>query len=207
MNDAVWWRLTKKHVNFFKSHQLLTTLNEICPTLGSFGSIMCCAVLSHSVVSDSLWPHGLSVFSIYGDSPRKNTGVGWHVLLQGIFQSQGLNPGLLHCRRILYHLSHLGNLGRSWQPLKGVQVRVSYPGLHCHVKMKSSLKSKSTTHMDINLAETLHIAFLKMWWCYSSLSAYLDHTLLDSSFKVNITLQGLCSFVVGLRQPVILHKQ
>ena len=35
-----------------------------------------------------------------------NTGVGCHSLLQGIFPTQGLNPGLLNCRRILYHLSH-----------------------------------------------------------------------------------------------------
>ena len=33
----------------------------------------------------------------------KNTGVGCHFLLQGIFLTQGSNPGPLHCRRILYH--------------------------------------------------------------------------------------------------------
>ena len=38
----------------------------------------------------------------------KNTGVGCHVLLQGIFPTQGLNPVLLHCRQILCHLSHQG---------------------------------------------------------------------------------------------------
>ena len=40
------------------------------------------------------------------DSPGKNTGVGCHFLLQGIFPAQEWNPGLLHCRQILYHLSH-----------------------------------------------------------------------------------------------------
>ena len=40
------------------------------------------------------------------DSPGKNTGVGNHCLLQRIFLTQGLNLGLLHCRWILYHLSH-----------------------------------------------------------------------------------------------------
>ena len=35
----------------------------------------------------------------------KNTGVGCHFLLQGIFPTQGSNPGLLPCRQILYHLS------------------------------------------------------------------------------------------------------
>jgi len=47
--------------------------------------------------------------SVLGDSPGKNTGVGFHALLQGIFATQGLNPGLLHCRLILYHLSHQGS--------------------------------------------------------------------------------------------------
>ena len=41
--------------------------------------------------------------SVYGDSPDKNTRVGCHALLQGIFPTQGLNPGLQHCRQILYH--------------------------------------------------------------------------------------------------------
>ena len=36
-------------------------------------------------------------------------GVGCHFLLQGIFPTQGSNPGLLHCRQTLYHLSHQGN--------------------------------------------------------------------------------------------------
>ena len=40
------------------------------------------------------------------NSPVKNIGVGGHLLFQGISLTQGLNPGLLHCRQILYHLSH-----------------------------------------------------------------------------------------------------
>ena len=43
------------------------------------------------------------------NSPRKNTGVGCHFLLQGIFPTQGLNLGLPHCRQILYCLSHQGS--------------------------------------------------------------------------------------------------
>ena len=43
------------------------------------------------------------------DSPGKNTGVGCHFLLQGIFMTLGLNSGLLHFRQILYHLSHPGS--------------------------------------------------------------------------------------------------
>ena len=44
--------------------------------------------------------------SVHGDSPGKNIGVGCHYLLQSIFPTQGLNLGLVHCRRILYQLSH-----------------------------------------------------------------------------------------------------
>jgi len=43
------------------------------------------------------------------NSPGKNTGVSSHSLLQGIFPTQGSNPRLLHCRQILYHLSHQGS--------------------------------------------------------------------------------------------------
>ena len=57
-------------------------------------------------MSDSLQSHGL--YSPW-NSPGQNTGVGSHSLLQGIFPTQGLNPGLLHCRQILYWLSHKGS--------------------------------------------------------------------------------------------------
>ena len=43
------------------------------------------------------------------NSPGQNTGVGSRSLLQGIFPSQGSNPGLLHCKQILYQLSHKGS--------------------------------------------------------------------------------------------------
>ena len=55
------------------------------------------------------------------DSPGKNTGVGCHALLQGIFPTQGSNWGLLHCRQILYQLNYEGSYmlnswRRKWQP-------------------------------------------------------------------------------------------
>ena len=58
---------------------------------------------SHSVVSDSLGPHGR--YSPW-NSPGQNTGVGSLSLLQGIFTTQGSNPGLPHSRWILDQLSH-----------------------------------------------------------------------------------------------------
>ena len=47
--------------------------------------------------------------SVHEDSPGRNTGVGCHALLQGIFPTQGWNPGLLCCGRILYQMSHQGS--------------------------------------------------------------------------------------------------
>ena len=63
------------------------------------------------VVSNSLQPHGLQPARLVcpWNFPCKNTGVGCYFLLQGIFLTQGLNPGLLHCRHILYYLSHQGS--------------------------------------------------------------------------------------------------
>ena len=62
-------------------------------------------------MSDSLQPHGLQLTKLLRprDSPGKNTGVGCHFLLQGIFLTQGSNLGHPHCRRMLYTLSHQGS--------------------------------------------------------------------------------------------------
>ena len=61
---------------------------------------------SCSVMSDSLWPHGL--YRPW-NSPGQDTEMGSLSLLQGIFPTQGLNRGLPHCRQILYQLSHKGS--------------------------------------------------------------------------------------------------
>ena len=65
---------------------------------------------SLSVVSDSLQPHGL--YSPW-NSLGQNTGVGCLSLLQEIFPTQGSNPGLPHCRQILYQLSYQGAFPKS----------------------------------------------------------------------------------------------
>ena len=61
---------------------------------------------------DSLQPRGLQPARLLRpwNSPGKNTGVGSHSFLQGIFPTQGLKLGLLHCRQILYRLSYQGSL-------------------------------------------------------------------------------------------------
>ena len=63
--------------------------------------------LSRSVISDSLQPHGL--YSPW-NFPGQNTEVGSRPLLQGIFSTQGSNPGFPHCKQILYQLSHKGRI-------------------------------------------------------------------------------------------------
>ena len=91
---------------FFKSWLLCPSIFPInfclslsCPfLLPSVLSISSACVLSHSVVSSSLWPHRLQPARLLclWNFPGKNTGVGCHFLLQGIFPTQGLNPCLLH---------------------------------------------------------------------------------------------------------------
>ena len=90
---------------------------------------------SRSVPSASLRSRG--VYSPW-DSPGQNTGVGSLSLLQGISPTQGSNPGLSHCRQILYQLSHLKPHSNPmgcvsvWSSLSCVQLRGSLrpPGLH-----------------------------------------------------------------------------
>ena len=69
---------------------------------------MCLVIQSCPTLCDpmscSLWGS-----SVHGDSPGKNTGVGSLSLLRRIFPTQGSNPGLLHCRWILYQLSCEGS--------------------------------------------------------------------------------------------------
>ena len=101
-----------------KSLQTVTAtmkLKDVCSLEGKLWQT--CAVLSLDALS---WGCMLTLCnpvdcslpgsSVHGDSAAKNTGVGCHSLLQGIFSTQGSNPGLLHCWWILYHLSQQGSL-------------------------------------------------------------------------------------------------
>ena len=82
----------------------------VCDNLHSIYIVLCCAVLclvaqSCPTLFDPMdcSPPGSSV---YGNSPGKNTGVDFHALFQGIFPTQGSNPGLPHRRQVLYHLNY-----------------------------------------------------------------------------------------------------
>ena len=67
---------------------------------------------SRSVVPDSAIPWIVACTKLLcpWDFQGKSTGVGCHFLLQGIFPTQGSNPGLSHCRQTLYRLNHQGSL-------------------------------------------------------------------------------------------------
>ena len=71
-------------------------------------SILCAYLLSHVRFFATAWT-SLPGSSVHEDSPGKNTGVGCHALIHGFFPTQGSNWGLLHCRWIIYQLSHQGS--------------------------------------------------------------------------------------------------
>ena len=77
-----------------------------------------CSVMSNSVQSQGLYSARLLC---PWDFPGKSTGVGCCFLLQGIFLSQGSNPGFLHCGQILYCLSHQSEHGCRGPPKVEVQ--------------------------------------------------------------------------------------
>ena len=120
-HSAVWWHAAAQALEvslcslfteeehcprFLRALRKCSTMFSFLRKLHTVFSLVKWVSESHSVVSDSLWPHGL-----YNpcNSPDENTGVGSLSLLQGIFPTQGSNPGLPHCRPILYHLSHQGS--------------------------------------------------------------------------------------------------
>ena len=75
-------------------------------------TVVCVCLFLVTLSCSSLYDHmdcSQPGSSAHEDSPGKNTGVGCHALLQGIFPTQGSNPGLPQCRQILYHLSHQGS--------------------------------------------------------------------------------------------------
>ena len=74
----------------------------------SFYICVCLIIQSGPTLCDPM-DYRLPGFCVHGDSPGKDTGVGCHALSQGIFLTQVSNPGLPHCRQILYWLSHQGS--------------------------------------------------------------------------------------------------
>ena len=103
------------HMMYF-AYKLNKKGNDIQPWCTPF------PIWSHSVPCPVLivasWPAYMSKLLCLWNSPGKNTRVCSHSLFQGIFLTQGLNPGLPHCRQILHHLSHQGSLSISYMQFK-----------------------------------------------------------------------------------------
>ena len=78
------------------------------------------------------------------NSPGQNIGVGCQAILQGIFLTQGSNPGLLHCKQIPYHLSHQGTRGtrevrqQVAETLRAATRVSSFPFLSLHLQSGST---------------------------------------------------------------------
>ena len=90
---------------------VFTVKKAQAPRGGSPHSPPSAGAVSVALSCPTLQPHGLWLTRLLcpRDSPGKNTGGGGHSLLQGIFLTRGSNPGLLHYRQTLYHLSHQGS--------------------------------------------------------------------------------------------------
>ena len=100
--------------------------------------------------------------SAHGDSSGKSTGVGCHVLLQGIFPTQGSNPSIPHCRQILYQLSYQGSpshlyMAQDWKrsvfipiPKKG---NAKEPSNYCTVALISQASKVMLTILQVRLQQ------------------------------------------------------
>ena len=110
-------RTRRSHVSFQGDCSLHTGESRWRFSFRVMWSNLSCESESRSVESDSLWPHGL--YSPWNSSGQ-NTGVGSFSILQRIFPTQGLNPGLPPCRWILYQLSHKGSQGDSESHLENL---------------------------------------------------------------------------------------
>ena len=86
---------------------------EICQMFFIIRSVCVCVCVCVKLLQSclSVQPYELQPARLLcpWDSPGKNTGVACHFLLQEIYPTHGSNPGTLHCRQILHHLSHYGS--------------------------------------------------------------------------------------------------
>ena len=108
LGSSDMWLLNKWHVNDSYSYSVpnFESSRISVPKISYFGGGL---VTKSCPTLVTPWTRGSTRLLCAWDSPGKSTGVGCHFLLQGIFLTQELNPGLLHCRQILYHLSYEGS--------------------------------------------------------------------------------------------------
>ena len=120
---------------------------------------------SRSVMSSSLWPHGLEPSRLLcpWDFPGKNTGMGGHFLLQGIFPTQGSNLHLLHIRQILYRwatreapeCSNIGNY------LKRFATQSVASGRQAQTHLRACWECYRPQGINLQNLQTAHVAQYK----------------------------------------------
>ena len=166
---------------------------------------------------NSLRPHGLQPVRILcpWNSPGKNTGVGCHFLFQGIFWTQGSNLCLLHCRQILYHLSHQGSLCQQRATINIHQhISVASPGVGASGGSPSSFCSSSLAVGNVPAVANLWITlFCKklfrtqfldhLYKKFPALNCFLcrNRKLFSCTWTdriSSVTMLGLCELIESL---------
>ena len=110
------------------------------------------------------------------NSPSKNTGVGCHSLLHGIFPTQGMNLGLLHCRQILYHLNlcntHKQSLGFGTLFLL-IAIGISFSNIGHPIKSLFTPWCISGVNLSIQFSVLKHVkSFLQLqFWTAATASS------------------------------------
>ena len=162
----------------------------------------------------TLWPHGLQPTRPLWpwNSPCKNIGMGSHSHPPGIFLTQGLNLGLLHCRQICYHLSHQGSLWslKRWpnqtthhfkNPLNFFTSAVT-----CTLIFSCGMHPLSTPQNSILPGKSGELSLLLWYRCYNSLY-YPYHSLMFVCFHSGFVT--FCLFLLPSPYPSLhckLHK-
>ena len=103
------------------------------------------------------------------NSPGQNTGVDSLSLLQGIFPTQGLNPGLLHCRRILYQLSYEGS-PRKMKVVHFLFATVSHSAICTLLQLHSKHK---IGHWQYGML--LVLWYMVCYWQYGNMVCFQNH--------------------------------
>ena len=145
----------------FFTHAVLCLVAQSCPTL--------CDPVNCSLPGSS----------IHGDSPGKNTGVGYHALPQGVFPTQGSNPGLLHCRWILYWATREAS-----SPVSNyyTQQQLSLSFVHCKI-----------LHLHVHVYSHMHTHV----WCSTHVPVHLHTKNFCSSDKSKIW-NGMLTYVIWI---------
>ena len=129
----------------------------------------CCRLVAKLRVR-LFWPHGLwpARFLCPWDSPGKNTGMGCHFLLQGIFPTQESSPGLLHCRQILYQLSYEGSM----KTVGGVKSHLESAPIPAREAWRAQTKPCAHQETPQRLSQACPWVFECLLWRYKSAVAW-----------------------------------